>query len=203
MKIRSIAALATATALSLSLGACSSDDAKAPASDIAASSAQAAPADTADASVQKDGKADEKKADSLDFTEEGGKLVATDLGANVLNGAGVRVTVDKGAKTAHFDLLDPATEQEYANNYTFDFAAGKLKHHKFVEAMGFEFDYTIDLASGEIESILTKDGKESVDMVREQGCLDKAQADRKAERAELESYFEKAAGQSLESFVTE
>ena len=196
MKMRSIYAAGAAALLALGLAACGdSDDEATPTDTIDVETAEPdteAPEETEEHSedVPRDG--------AGELTEEAGLLVDTDLEANVIEGSGVAVTVDQEAQIVLFELLDPDTGDSYTNTYEFDYEAGEYRHHKFVSAMGATFDYTMDLGTNEIQSIIDSSGEEGIDAVIEQGRLEIAQADRDAEREELENYFEDRYGMTVE-----
>lgn len=201
MKMRSIYAAGAAALLALGLAACGdSDDEATPTDTIDVETAEPdteAPEETEEHSedVPRDG--------AGELTEEAGLLVDTDLEADILEGAGVAVTVDTEAQLVQFELLDPDTGESYTNTYEFDFESGECRHHKYVSAMGATFDYTMDMETNEIKSIIDSSGEEGIDSVKEQGRFEIAQADRDTEREELETYFEDRYSMTVEQAATD
>ena len=197
MKIRSIYAAGAAALLTLGLSACGdSDDDLVPSADTI--DVERAEPETESTDETEEPSEDVPSDGAGELTEEDGLLVDTDLEANVIEGSGVAVTVDQEAQIVLFELLDPDTGDSYTNTYEFDYEAGEYRHHKFVSAMGATFDYTMDLGTNEIQSIIDSSGEEGIDAVIEQGRLEIAQADRDAEREELENYFEDRYGMTVE-----
>lgn len=203
MKIRSIYAVGAAATLALSLTACgdSEEDTATPSETTASETTEAEDMDEAEDTTEEQPD-DAAAGGEGELTEEDGVLVDTDLQANILEGSGIEVTVDEEAEMVAFELLDPETGESYSNTFEFDYANGEYRHHKYVSAMGATFDYTMDLESNEIESIIDSDGEEGIESVTQQGRLEIAQADRDSERQELESYFEDRYGMTVEEAVT-
>lgn len=200
MKIRSIYAAGAAALLALGLAACGDSDDDATATDTI--DVETAEPDT-DAPDETEEQSEDVPSDGAgELTEEDGLLVDTDLEADILEGSGVAVTVDTEAQLVQFELLDPDTGESYTNTYEFDFGNGEYRHHKYVSAMGATFDYTMDMETNEIQSIIDSSGEEGIDAVIEQGRLEIAQADRDAEREELETYFEDRYGMTVEESAT-
>lgn len=221
MKIRSTYAVGAALALVLGLAACgdSDEDTTEPTTQSEETEAdepeEDADADEADSDAAEEDAAEEQATDeaeaaeaaedagtSTGLTEEGGLLVDTNPDADVLDGSGVAVTVDPSAQTVLFELIDPASGEVFQDNFEFDYANGEFRHHKFVAAIGAEFNYVMDLESNEILSIIGADGEDGLAAVEAQGRLEGAQADRDFEREELETYFEDAYGMTVEEAAT-
>lgn len=135
------------------------------------------------------------------LTQEGTLLVDTDLNAQVVDGAGVKVTIDQTAKTATLQLIDPKSGQDFANYYVFDYGARSMLSHRLVEAMQQEYDYTLDLGTGELVAIVDAEGKDAMGPLKEMGRFDKAQTDRAKERTDLEAWFQGRYGMTLEEAV--
>lgn len=208
MKIHSIYAAGAAAALVLGLAACgdTEDDPTPMNTDPAVEQTEESEDDStdpADDPTETEDSEDVSGDGAGELTEEDGVLVDTDLEANILEGSGVAVTVNQDEQTVLFELLDPQTGDSYENTFEFDFDAGEYRHHKYVSAMGATFDYTMDMETNEIQSIIDSSGEEGIDAVIEQGRLEIAQTDRDSEREELEQYFQDRYGMSVEQAATE
>ncbi|MDO5092755.1 MAG: hypothetical protein Q4D79_04940 [Propionibacteriaceae bacterium] len=135
------------------------------------------------------------------LAQEGTLLVDTDPNAQVVDGAGVKVSIDQTAKTATLQLIDPQSGQDFANYYVFDYGARTMLSHRLVEVMQKEYDYTLDLGTGELVVIVDAEGKDAMGPLKEMGRFDKAQTDRAQERTDLEAWFQGRYGKTLEEAV--
>ena len=136
------------------------------------------------------------------LTQEGGKLVDTDLTAKVFKDSGLKVTIDPVAKTAAFQLVDPNSGENFTDHYTFDYNAKTMSCHRFVSAMQKGFDYTVSLESGELTAVVGEDGADAIPGLKQMGRFDKAQSDRVKEQKDLEAWFKERYGKTIEEAAT-
>ena len=121
-----------------------------------------------------------------------------DLQANLFNGSGVKVTIEPAAKTARFQLVDPSSGKDFSDYYVFDYAKQTMLCHRLVSAMQKEFDYTLNLGTGELVTVVDGQGNDAIKTLKERGMFDKAQKDRGQERGDLEAWFQKRYGKTIE-----
>ena len=136
------------------------------------------------------------------LAKEGDKLIDTDLQANLFNGSGVKVTIDPAARTARFQLVDPGSGKDFSNYYVFDYAKQTMLCHRLVSVMQKEFDYTLNLGTGELTTVVDGEGNDAIPTLKERGMFDKAQKDRGQERGDLEAWFQKRYGKTIEEAAT-
>ena len=136
-------------------------------------------------------------AASHTLTREGDKLVDTDLGADVFDGSGLKITIDITAKTARIQLVDPNSGQDFSDYYVFDYNNQTMVNHRFVSMRQMEYDYTLDLTSGELVAVIDGEGNDAIETLRKMDRFDKAQSDRAQERTDLEAWFQERYGVTI------
>lgn len=136
------------------------------------------------------------------LAKEGDKLTDTDQQANLFNGSGVKVTIEPAAKTARFQLVDPSSGKDFSDYYVFDYAKQTMLCHRLVSAMQKEYDYTLKLDTGELVTVVDGQGNDAIKTLKERGMFDKAQKDRGQERGDLEAWFQKRYGKTIEEAAT-
>ena len=81
-------------------------------------------------------------------------------------------------------------------------ARNPVGYHRLVSAMQKEFDYTLKLGTGELVTVVDGQGNDAIKTLKERGMFDKAQKDRGQERGELEAWFQKRYGKTIEEAAT-
>lgn len=123
------------------------------------------------------------------LTKEGGLLVDQDPTANVVEGAGFKISIDPTAKTASFQQIDPDSGELFRGSSLFDYSKGSFIRTVFVSAIGKTFIYTSDLTSGDLQTIANEDGSDASEAVKQQGRWDTAAEGQRTEQNATEAYF--------------
>lgn len=196
MKARVLVPL-LAAAMALSLSACSGssgdsrDSASAPQSSTQAGTTSAAPS------------ANGESPSATDFETADGVLTATDLGADLAEGAGVRITIETGAEgTATFQLVDPASGDDYSDYFIFNYADRTFVRHHNVAARGTTYNYTMGLDDQVLTGITDDEGNDASEAVRQHGRWDSAQTETAELMTATQEYFQNTYGVTIEEKVT-
>lgn len=146
----------------------------------------------------------ETKAESASgtdvFTDENGVLTYLDTANAPFDGAGLKITADKAAKTVNFVKTD-LDGNETVEYYTFDFNSNTVEQYYYVSMMGTGFYYTFDLAANEIVKIEDSDHNDSTQSTKDNGRFDSANDRLKGDVEALQNYFTEQYGVSIEDMV--
>ena len=107
------------------------------------------------------------------FTDENGVLTYLDTANAPFEGAGLKITVDKAAKTVNFVKTD-LDGNETVEYYTFDFNSNTVEEYYYVSMMGTGFYYTFDLAANEIVKVEDSEHNDSTQSTKDSGRYDGA-----------------------------
>ena len=135
------------------------------------------------------------------FTDENGVLTYLDTEHSPFDGAGLKITADKAAKTVKFVKTD-LNGNETVEYYTFDYNSNTVEEYFYVSMMGTGFYYTYDLAAGEIVKIEDSDRNDSTQSTKDNGRYDGANEKMKGDVAAIESYFTEQYGVSVADMVS-
>lgn len=114
------------------------------------------------------------------FSEENGILTYIDTKHSPFEGAGLKITADKSAKTVNFVKTD-LKGNETVEYYTFDFNSNTVEQYYYVSMMGTGFYYTYDLNASEIIKIEDTDRNDSTQSSKDNGRYDGANERLKAD----------------------
>lgn len=134
------------------------------------------------------------------FTDENGVLTYLDTANAPFEGAGLKITVDKAAKTVNFVKTD-LEGVETVEYYTFDFNSNTVEEYYFVSMMGTGFYYTFDLAANEIVKVEDSDRSDTTQSTKDNGRYDSANDRMKGDVEALQNYFTENYGISIEDMV--
>ncbi len=134
------------------------------------------------------------------FAEENGVLTYLDTEHSPFEGAGLKITADKSAKTVNFVKTD-LEGNETVEYYTFDYNSNTVEQYYYVSMMGTGFYYTYDLNAGEIVKIEDIDHNDSTQSTKDSGRYDSANDRLKGDVASLEAYFTEQYGISISDMV--
>lgn len=134
------------------------------------------------------------------FADENGVLTYLDTEHSPFDGAGLKITVDKNAKTVNFVKTD-LEGNETVEYYTFDYNSNTVEQYYYVSMMGTGFYYTYDLNAGEITKIEDSDRNDSTQSTKDNGRYDSANERLKGNIAALESYFTERYGVTIAEMV--
>lgn len=196
-KILAIAVLAAV----MSMTACSSDQSSTTTDSETTTQAEAVQADDAQAEETEAAETEAESAASTDvFTDENGVLTYLDTANAPFEGAGLKITVDKAAKTVNFvkTNLEGVETVEY---YTFDFNSNTVEEYYYVSMMGTGFYYTFDLAANEIVKVEDSDRNDTTQSTKDNGRYDSANDRMKGDVEALQNYFTENYGVSIEDMV--
>lgn len=134
------------------------------------------------------------------FKDENGVLTYLDTANAPFEGAGLKITVDKAAKTVNFVKTD-LEGVETVEYYTFDFNSNTVEEYYFVSMMGTGFYYTFDLAANEIVKVEDSDRNDTTQSTKDNGRYDSANDRMKGDVEALQNYFTENYGVSIEDMV--
>lgn len=134
------------------------------------------------------------------FTDENGVLTYLDTANAPFEGAGLKITVDKAAKTVNFVKTD-LEGVETVEYYTFDFNSNTVEEYYYVSMMGTGFYYTFDLAANEIVKVEDSEHNDSTQSTKDNGRYDGANDRMKGDVEALRNYFTENYGVSIEDMV--
>lgn len=195
-KILAIAVLAAV----MSMTACSSDQSSTTTDSETTTQAEVQ-ADDAQAEETEAAETEAASAASTDvFTDENGVLTYLDTANAPFDGAGLKITVDKAAKTVNFVKTD-LEGVETVEYYTFDFNSNTVEEYYYVSMMGTGFYYTFDLAANEIVKVEDSDRNDTTQSTKDNGRYDSANDRMKGDVEALQNYFTENYGVSIEDMV--
>lgn len=190
-KILAIAVLAAV----MSMSACSSNQGS---TSESTTTSQAESVQTDEA--QNDDAQAENTAGTDVFTDKNGVLTYLDTANSPFDGAGLKITADKAAKTVNFVKTD-LDGNETVEYYTFDFNSNTVEEYYYVSMMGTGFYYTFDLAANEIVKVEDSDRSDTTQSTKDNGRYDSANDRMKGDVEALQNYFTAQYGVSIEDMV--
>lgn len=190
-KMKRTTALIAAAVLGLGIAGCSSTDSATTASESPTVAASSPAASTNSATP----------ASENTLTSQDGKLVDTDKGATAVEGVGFEITIDPQAKTATFQFIDPSSGEAFQDYGVFDYNANTYLRHLASSAMGKTYNYTYDLAGGELISVSDDQGDDLSQSVKDSGRWEKAQADTAEQAQAIQDYFQARYGMTIEEAI--
>ena len=134
------------------------------------------------------------------FTDENGVLTYLDTANAPFEGAGLKITVDKAAKTVNFVKTD-LDGNETVEYYNFDLNNNTVEEYYYVSMMGTGFYYTFDLGANEIVKVEDSDRNDSTQSTKDNGRYDSANDRMKGDVEALRNYFNENYGVSIEDMV--
>ncbi len=134
------------------------------------------------------------------FTDENGVLTYLDTANAPFEGAGLKITVDKAAKTVNFVKTD-LDGNETVEYYNFDLNNNTVEEYYYVSMMGTGFYYTFDLAANEIVKVEDSEHNDSTQSTKDSGRYDGANDRMKGDVEALRNYFTENYGVSVEDMV--
>lgn len=134
------------------------------------------------------------------FTDENGVLTYLDTANAPFEGAGLKITVDKAAKTVNFVKTD-LDGNETVEYYTFDLNSNTVEEYYYVSMMGTGFYYTFDLGANEIVKVEDSERNDSTQSTKDNGRYDSANDRMKGDVEALRNYFTENYGVSIEDMV--
>lgn len=204
-KILAIAVLAAV----MSMTACSSDQSNTTTDSETTTQAEVQAEDTqaedteaaAEPDAETEAETEAESATGTDvFKDENGVLTYLDTANAPFEGAGLKITVDKAAKTVNFVKTD-LEGVETVEYYTFDFNSNTVEEYYFVSMMGTGFYYTFDLAANEIVKVEDSDRNDTTQSTKDNGRYDSANDRMKGDVEALQNYFTENYGVSIEDMV--
>lgn len=201
-KILAIAVLAAV----MSMTACSSNQSSTTtdtetATQTEAVQAEDTQAEETEAAAETDAETEAESVAGTDvFTDENGVLTYLDTANAPFEGAGLKITVDKAAKTVNFVKTD-LDGNETVEYYNFDLNNNTVEEYYFVSMMGTGFYYTFDLAANEIVKVEDSDRNDSTQSTKDNGRYDSANDRMKGDVEALQNYFTENYGVSIEDMV--
>lgn len=134
------------------------------------------------------------------FTDENGVLTYLDTANAPFEGAGLKITVDKAAKTVNFVKTD-LDGNETVEYYNFDLNSNTVEKYYYVSMMGTGFYYTFDLGANEIVKVEDSERNDSTQSTKDNGRYDSANDRMKGDVEALRNYFTENYGVSIEDMV--
>lgn len=196
-KILAIAVLAAV----MSMTACSSNQGSTTTDSETTTQTEAVQADDAQAEETEAAETEAESAASTDvFTDENGVLTYLDTANAPFEGAGLKITVDKAAKTVNFVKTD-LDGNETVEYYNFDLNNNTVEEYYYVSMMGTGFYYTFDLAANEIVKVEDSEHNDSTQSTKDNGRYDSANDRMKGDVEALRNYFTENYGVSIEDMV--
>lgn len=201
-KILAIAVLAAV----MSMTACSSNQSSTTtdtetATQTEAVQAEDTQAEETEAAAETDAETEAESVAGTDvFTDENGVLTYLDTANAPFEGAGLKITVDKAAKTVNFVKTD-LDGNETVEYYNFDLNNNTVEEYYYVSMMGTGFYYTFDLAANEIVKVEDSEHNDSTQSTKDNGRYDSANDRMKGDVEALRNYFTENYGVSIEDMV--
>ncbi len=134
------------------------------------------------------------------FIDENGVLTYLDTANAPFEGAGLKITVDKAAKTVNFVKTD-LDGNETVEYYNFDLNNNTVEEYYYVSMMGTGFYYTFDLGANEIVKVEDSEHNDSTQSTKDSGRYDGANDRMKGDVEALQNYFTENYGVSIEDMV--
>lgn len=196
-KILAIAVLAAV----MSMTACSSDQGSTSTDSETTTQAEVQAEETQAEDTEAAAETEAASAASTDvFTDENGVLTYLDTANAPFEGAGLKITVDKAAKTVNFVKTD-LDGNETVEYYNFDLNSNTVEEYYYVSMMGTGFYYTFDLAANEIVKVEDSEHNDSTQSTKDSGRYDSANDRMKGDVEALQNYFTENYGVSIEDMV--
>lgn len=202
LAIAVLAAVMSMTACSSNQGSTTTDSETTTQAEVQAEETQAEETEAAaetDAETEAETEA-ESAAGTDVFTDENGVLTYLDTANAPFEGAGLKITVDKAAKTVNFVKTD-LDGNETVEYYNFDLNNNTVEEYYYVSMMGTGFYYTFDLAANEIVKVEDSDRNDSTQSTKDNGRYDSANDRMRGDVEALQNYFTENYGVSIEDMV--
>ncbi len=198
LAIAVIAAVMSMTACSSNQGSTTTDSETTAQAEVQAEETQA---EETEAAAETEAETEAASAAGTDvFTDENGVLTYLDTANAPFEGAGLKITVDKAAKTVNFVKTD-LDGNETVEYYNFDLNNNTVEEYYYVSMMGTGFYYTFDLAANEIVKVEDSEHNDSTQSTKDSGRYDGANDRMKGDVEALQNYFTENYGVSVEDMV--
>ncbi|WCC80595.1 hypothetical protein O6R08_03610 [Cutibacterium equinum] len=137
------------------------------------------------------------------FVEKGGKLTDTVTTGSPFADAGLAISIDRSAHKVVLTKIDPSTEKPFKDHYTYDFNSNTMIKHKYSDAMGQEYNFTVDLASGKMTKAAKNDGTDITETLKSMGSRwDMVKQGAEGDNKTIASWFKQHYGQTLKEAAT-
>lgn len=202
LAIAVLAAVMSMTACSSNQGSTTTDSETTTQAEVQAEDTQAEETEeAAETDAETEAESEAASAAGTDvFTDENGVLTYLDTANAPFDGAGLKITVDKAAKTVNFIKTD-LEGIETVEYYTFDFNSNTVEEYYYVSMMGTGFYYTFDLGANEIVKVEDSDRNDTTQSTKDNGRYDSANDRMKGDVEALQNYFTENYGVSIEDMV--
>lgn len=198
LAIAVLAAVMSMTACSSNQGSTTTDSETTAQAEVQAEETQA---EETEAAAETEAETEAASAAGTDvFTDENGVLTYLDTANAPFEGAGLKITVDKAAKTVNFVKTD-LDGNETVEYYNFDLNNNTVEEYYYVSMMGTGFYYTFDLAANEIVKVEDSEHNDSTQSTKDNGRYDSANDRMKGDVEALRNYFTENYGVSVEDMV--
>lgn len=198
LAIAVLAAVMSMTACSSNQGSTTTDSETTAQAEVQAEETQA---EETEAAAETEAETEAASAAGTDvFTDENGVLTYLDTANAPFEGAGLKITVDKAAKTVNFVKTD-LDGNETVEYYNFDLNSNTVEEYYYVSMMGTGFYYTFDLAANEIVKVEDSEHNDSTQSTKDNGRYDSANDRMKGDVEALRNYFTENYGVSVEDMV--
>lgn len=198
LAIAVLAAVMSMTACSSNQGSTTTDSETTAQAEVQAEETQA---EETEAAAETEAETEAASAAGTDvFTDENGVLTYLDTANAPFEGAGLKITVDKAAKTVNFVKTD-LDGNETVEYYNFDLNNNTVEEYYYVSMMGTGFYYTFDLAANEIVKVEDSEHNDSTQSTKDSGRYDGANDRMKGDVEALQNYFIENYGVSVEDMV--
>ncbi len=198
LAIAVLAAVMSMTACSSNQGSTTTDSETTTQAEVQAEETQA---EETEAAAETEAETEAASAAGTDvFTDENGVLTYLDTANAPFEGAGLKITVDKAAKTVNFVKTD-LDGNETVEYYNFDLNSNTVEEYYYVSMMGTGFYYTFDLAANEIVKVEDSEHNDSTQSTKDSGRYDGANDRMKGDVEALQNYFIENYGVSVEDMV--
>lgn len=198
LAIAVLAAVMSMTACSSNQGSTTTDSETTTQAEVQAEETQA---EETEAAAETEAETEAASAAGTDvFTDENGVLTYLDTANAPFEGAGLKITVDKAAKTVNFVKTD-LDGNETVEYYNFDLNNNTVEEYYYVSMMGTGFYYTFDLAANEIVKVEDSEHNDSTQSTKDNGRYDSANDRMKGDVEALRNYFTENYGVSVEDMV--
>lgn len=207
LAIAVLAAVMSMTACSSNQGSTTTDSETTTQAEVQADDAQAEDTqaeeteEAAETDAETEAESEAASAAGTDvFTDENGVLTYLDTANAPFEGAGLKITVDKAAKTVNFVKTD-LDGNETVEYYNFDLNNNTVEEYYYVSMMGTGFYYTFDLGANEIVKVEDSEHNDSTQSTKDSGRYDGANDRMKGDVEALQNYFTENYGVSIEDMV--
>lgn len=198
LAIAVLAAVMSMTACSSNQGSTTTDSETTTQAEVQAEETQA---EETEAAAETEAETEAASAAGTDvFTDENGVLTYLDTANAPFEGAGLKITVDKAAKTVNFVKTD-LDGNETVEYYNFDLNSNTVEEYYYVSMMGTGFYYTFDLAANEIVKVEDSEHNDSTQSTKDSGRYDGANDRMKGDVEALRNYFTENYGVSVKDMV--